>query len=176
MRSLTRRLERLEKAVTTLQGTHCDIIKGALRLLSSAELDLVLTSFGAERRGRPMNAQETAARKRLGADVEKRCRAKGLIPPRSGWTLNIEHIHDAFVYSLLQRYSEEGFSLDEFSLPAFFDIWVRLDSGQDAVLTEEESCIGKVYKSEKQRFAQLTGFESIEDFNRVCKAKCVNAG
>jgi hypothetical protein len=153
---LSRRIGVLEKAAAALRRARQGSVEKALGKLSPADLEFLISSFGATRQGRSFSDQESVARQLYAEAVAKQCQEGRTALFTS--ELEIHHLSRAMFLVLTYQ-----FSIKELQTAS---IGLR-DQEQGRAPTEEALTVIKRWTSQRQRLAQLAGFDSEAEFDRA---------
>jgi hypothetical protein len=146
MRSLRRRIEALERQASPAPKDRERIASRALDCLSSPIPEQLLSTFGAASEGRPLNAEEAAAKRAYQEALLSKCRWAGY-----GSTVGFEdslRIHDLIIRALAQTLTPGELELAR----------EALIKGQDA--TAEQSGALQKWNDEWTRLSRLAGRET----------------
>jgi hypothetical protein len=157
MRSLSRRrIEVLEKTAAALRRARQGIVERALDKLSPAVLESLISSFGATRQGRSFNDQESLARQLYAEAVARECQ----------WARTAQLACELEIHDLpraMLPVSASQFSIEELETAKIG----LLDHEQGRAPTEEAFAVIERWTSQRQRLAQLAGFDSEAEFERT---------
>ena len=109
MRNLRRRIEVLERARSAARDDRQAVANRALRRLRQPELEGVIGAFGAEREGRDLSADESAAKQSYTEALTRECRLAGYAS--SGGFKDAFHIPGAIIMALAGQMSDSELSV-----------------------------------------------------------------
>lgn len=158
MKTLQRRIEKLEKSAAPLVRARHAIADQALQKLSHPELESLISAFGADRAGRRLTELESASRQVYCSALEAAYRREQLRPPTS-----LERIPSPnVILQAIIDMSGHCVTYDQLELAR-----AALDADRlGGVPTESELAAAHAFASVLGRLYQLTGVRSQEEFRR----------
>ena len=156
MRNLDKRIARLEAAMLATRLATRDkrdeIARNAVYHLGDGRVELLISAFGADHKGRPLSEGELAARQDYRKALNENCRAAGY-GSAAGFadTPNIDH---AFVFALASRMSRAELELVRSG---------KRVQQQGGTASEREAAAIRACELVWRRLSQLAGLVPEED-------------
>jgi phage terminase large subunit-like protein len=155
MRNLLRKITALEKAQTAERDHRPSIAKSALSRLRPAELQQLISAFGAERAGRALSGNESAAKQAYTKALSRECHWAGY-PSTAGFE-SAPNIIDALKTASLRALSDSEVELAQRGLEA---------AEEGRTVTPDESAALQKCTAEYARLERLAGIRAPENTAR----------
>lgn len=151
MRNIRRRIEALESAWAAEHIRRQMIAKRALRWLQPAEIELLISVFGAEREDRDLSKDESAAKQSYARALSRVCCSAGYSSAR-GFE---DELDFGFVIILLITLKIPD------SAKLAMDVLIALEEGR--TVSQDEAAAFEKYSAEWSRLYRLTGLPAAEE-------------